>query len=103
MRGLNQDEALVETILGEQQERAPHWPLPSFDAVDWAKEFMRLFGERRQDIDEELMIGWFANALMRGYDEHQWRTEGVRVCDNCGVSFAHHEPCGTPETTDDDA
>lgn len=54
-------------------ERPPHWPLPSFDAQDWAKEFMRLFGDRRQDIDESLMLGWFANALMRGWDEHQRR------------------------------
>lgn len=47
----------------------PHWPLPSFDAKDWAAEFMRLFGDKRDQIDESLMIGWFANALMRGYDE----------------------------------
>jgi hypothetical protein len=33
------------------------------DAAVWAREFMKEFGGRRQDIDEGLMIGWFANAI----------------------------------------
>lgn len=41
------------------------WPLPSFDARDWAAAYCKLHGG-----DETLMIGWFANALMRGFDEH---------------------------------
>jgi hypothetical protein len=51
-------------------EERPDWPLPSFDAVDWAKAFCKL----NPQMDEELMITWFANALMRGYDEHAART-----------------------------
>lgn len=47
----------------------PDWPLPSFDARDWAEAFCARFPQ----VDEELMIGWFANALMRGYDEHAAR------------------------------
>lgn len=48
--------------------------LESFDACDWAAEFMRIFGtDRRHEIDEELMRGWFANALMKGFDEHSHR------------------------------
>jgi len=43
----------------------PDWPLPSFDARDWAVAFCKL----NPAIDENLMITWFANALMRGYDE----------------------------------
>ena len=43
----------------------PDWPLPSFDARDWAKSFCQRFPQ----VDEEVMIGWFANALMRGYDQ----------------------------------
>lgn len=55
-------------------EDRPDWPLPSFDARDWAKAFMKanpraIVG----DVTEEDMIGWFANALMRGYDEHASR------------------------------
>ena len=42
--------------------------LDSFDADVWAREFVGLHGG---DID--LMRAWFANALMRGYDEYRWR------------------------------
>jgi hypothetical protein len=35
----------------------------TMDAQEWAKEFVRLHGG-----DEELMRGWFANAIMVGYD-----------------------------------
>lgn len=56
----------------------PDWPLPSFDAKDWAKAFCDRFivstreGHESAAVDDDmgLMIGWFANALMRGYDEH---------------------------------
>jgi hypothetical protein len=43
----------------------PDWPLPSFDAKDWAEAFCKL----NPSMDEGLMLAWFANALMRGYDE----------------------------------
>jgi len=48
----------------------------SFDAQVWAQEFVHLV-EANPAIatDEGTMIGWFANALMRGYDEHYWRTK----------------------------
>lgn len=52
----------------------PNWPLPSFDARDWAKSFMDRFGNRLGDINEGLMLTWFASALMRGYDEHAHRS-----------------------------
>ena len=41
-------------------------PLATMDAKVWADEFMRLFGDKRHEIDEGLMIAWFANAIMRG-------------------------------------
>lgn len=43
----------------------------SFDARVWAKAFVKHVAEK-PDIatDEETMIGWFANAIMRGYDEN---------------------------------
>jgi hypothetical protein len=47
----------------------PTWPLPSFDARDWAEAFCKAFPGH----DEGTMLGWFANALMRGYDEHAMR------------------------------
>ncbi len=46
-------------------QQRPDWPLPSFNAKDWAMAFCKL----NPSIDEGLMIAWFANALMRGYDE----------------------------------
>jgi len=33
------------------------------DAAVWASEFMAEFGDRKEDIDWGLMIGWFANAM----------------------------------------
>ncbi len=43
----------------------------SFDAQVWADAFMRVIDNIGRDrIDDGLMIGWFANALMRGYDQH---------------------------------
>lgn len=41
------------------------YPYGEFDALKWAKEFKRLY----PDSDEELMLGWFANAIMTGYDK----------------------------------
>ena len=49
---------------GRPDHERPDWPFPSFDARDWAKAFCKKHGG-----DEELMLGWFASALMRGYDE----------------------------------
>lgn len=43
----------------------PDWPLPSFDARDWAEAFCKVF----PSVSEDDALGWFANALMRGYDE----------------------------------
>ncbi len=42
------------------------------DAVVWAKEFMRV---TKGSVDEEDMIGWFANAIMCGWDQHYWTTD----------------------------
>ena len=58
-------------------------PLDSFDAQVWAREFIRRFDGcvvgNGEAVDRELMVLWFANALMRGYDEHRWKTEGLRT------------------------
>jgi hypothetical protein len=60
-------------------EQRPDWPLPSFDAQDWSKAFCKIAtaqgytNDRGEPVDEAWMTGWFANALMRGYDEHAAR------------------------------
>lgn len=43
----------------------------SFDARDWAAAFVaHVQANPAIATDEGTMIGWFANAIMRGYDEH---------------------------------
>jgi len=40
-----------------------------FDAKIWAKEFIKVIKNNPDIIiDEDLMLGWFANAIMAGYD-----------------------------------
>ena len=57
----------------------PDWPLPSFDARDWARAFLEAY-EKADDgfLCEETMITWFASALMRGWDEHGSRLAATR-------------------------
>lgn len=54
----------IENANTPPKERS-NWPLPSFDAKDWAEAFCK----RHPTMDEGTMLTWFANALMRGYDE----------------------------------
>ncbi len=50
--------------------------LKSFDARVWAKDFCDIARKIGQPVpDEEWMVTWFANALMRGYDEHRYSTK----------------------------
>lgn len=45
-----------------------------FDAAAWAEAFSERFGIVRrgkhagEPVDDDLMVGWFANAIMAGYD-----------------------------------
>lgn len=52
-------------------------PLQTLDAQLWAKEFMRIWSGRWAEVDEGLMIAWFANAIMRGFDEASNRTRAA--------------------------
>lgn len=58
---------------GRPDHERPDWPLPSFDARDWARAFLAAYQRARERgdlfLEEENLTGWFANALMRGYDE----------------------------------
>jgi len=60
-------------LAGVPPEERPDWPLPSFDAQDWARSFCKIAKGKGLDIDEGWMISWFACALMRGFDEHAAR------------------------------
>ena len=49
--------------------------LKSFDARDWAKAFVAHVNANPSiPTDEATMVGWFASALMCGYDECKRRT-----------------------------
>jgi hypothetical protein len=51
----------------------------SFDARIWAREFIaRVHLNPAIPTDEDTMTGWFANALMRGYDERDRELERPR-------------------------
>jgi len=44
--------------------------LHTFDATAWAREFIKISRQKPEIVtDEGCMIGWFANAIMCGYDE----------------------------------
>lgn len=56
----------------------PDWPLPSFDALEWAEAFREkgfIVHKEGKPLDDQdgFMLGWFANALMRGFDERASR------------------------------
>jgi hypothetical protein len=55
----------------ESKETIMEFDGQSFDARDWAKAFC----DRHPEADDGEMIGWFANAIMRGYDEAQRRAK----------------------------
>jgi hypothetical protein len=40
--------------------------LETTDAMEWAEMFIELFGDRRNAINRDLMVGWFANAIETG-------------------------------------
>jgi hypothetical protein len=37
------------------------------DAAKWAAEFCKIARDKGLDIDEDWMIGWFANAIEHSY------------------------------------
>lgn len=82
---MNGDRAEFERAAANiQMKERPDWPLPSFDARDWAEAFCKIaaqHGYRDRDgkpIDEAWMATWFANTLMRGYDEARARLAAER-------------------------
>lgn len=76
---MNGDHAEFEATYKGKPEDRPDWPLPSFDARDWAAAFCKIAtglgykDAEGKSIDEGWMVTWFANSLMRGYDEHASR------------------------------
>lgn len=69
----------------------------SFDARVWADAFIeRVLKNRAIPLDIATMTGWFANALMRGYDEHATRQkapEGGLIASEAIYAFAGWLTC----------
>ena len=72
--------------------------LDTMDAVRWAREFMRLFGQRLHEVDESLMVGWFANAIMRGWDEARWKAKREQEGEKAPVTDPEKERLGIRDT-----
>jgi hypothetical protein len=65
------------------------------DAVVWAKEFCRLYPQAMAQTPgkeglvhdgewEDIMVGWFANAIMTGVDHANWANG---VAPNCSLPW----------------
>jgi len=65
----NEKDGMPAIFQGVKDQVFPH----TVDARIWAKEWMKM--QNKQDIasDEGAMIGWFANAIMAGYDTASYR------------------------------
>lgn len=64
------------------------WP-QTFDAQAWARVFIRCFRAKPEiATDEGEMIGWFANAIMRGYD----KAKEVKIAVDSPVPDTRGEP-----------
>ena len=53
-------------VLAESSLRPSSYPAGEWDARLWAAEFKRIFPDTVPD--EGTMLGWFANAILTGYD-----------------------------------
>lgn len=58
----------------DETKRSEHWPLDEFDAREWAQAWNEdLVRRGHQPEDPGLLIAWFANAIMTGYDNGYWK------------------------------
>ena len=78
---MNETESVVPEVAVRAQLGLPWLPanfdvLRSFDAEHWAAAFLQVLRENPDiRVDHDPMRTWFANALMRGYDEKTWRSK----------------------------
>ena len=45
------------------------------DGMKWAEAFCQHHAKHKFEIDESLMVGWFANAIEHSHDTRRWRME----------------------------
>ena len=57
--------------------------LQTMDAQQWARDFIETINTIPTPvIDEDIMIGWFANAIMVGYDTAMRKIDHMELCTN---------------------
>ncbi len=75
-----------------------------FDAMEWAEAFQRIVVDGGLTIDTGLMLGWFANAIMAGYDRGRMDESNRRETDEAEAiirrritpfSFSYSTPDGS--------
>lgn len=67
-----------KTVIDQLREEKVTFGGMTFDAKDWAKVFVKMVKQNPSiATDEDTMLGWFANALMRGFDEAKFRINKV--------------------------
>lgn len=77
--------AALSIAIAEQR-----WP-QSIDAAEWAKQWMQTIAAHPNiPTDEATMLGWFANAIMAGYDTATARLSGKPYE---ALGFAHAHMC----------
>ena len=74
---------MLAVAKGVAEQKWPH----TMDAKVWADEFAKQFPQ----IDHGLMLGWFANAIMAGYDTAQSRTESEKQFTQADLDAARRE------------
>ena len=73
-----------------------------FDAMKWAEGFQEIVLDGGLTIDKELMLGWFANAIMAGHDyarNHPSTIESTVIMtaeerEHKPFAFSYHRPDG---------
>jgi hypothetical protein len=69
---------MAESLTGKIGNDGKPWPR-TMDAAVWAAEFIEHCNQREAIAgDEGVMVGWFANAIMAGFDEAK------RQCSDAG-------------------
>ena len=64
---------MLALAIAVREQKWPH----TVDAQVWAKEWMKTIKEHPEIAnDEGAMIGWFANAIMAGYDTALLKSPG---------------------------
>ena len=69
----------------KRAEAKDQTPLGSFDADVWVDAWMEAIDKNPQiPFDRQTMTGWFANALMRGFDEWKMHNPDTKLIERIG-------------------